>query len=278
MVRSVRLSSPTLDPRSLKELIMKQLTSKILLLLSFALVSLSACGRKGALLPPEALVPASVRDLNVVQTGQDFRITWKAPEKEQGGRPLKDLSGFLLFRRDATPEGGDCPSCPDSWKLLSSIDLDMLATFQKSGDLFIYFDKGGEKGRRFQYRVTAFSKSGGRSSPADAPVKKLFQPPPAPTITATLQPGSIRIGFAPGKAADTAAIGFNIYRRTAGAAPPLLPFNKEPVTGTSWEDLSLEYGSSYRYTAAALSQIEGEIVESPHSEEIEILFRQLELR
>jgi len=242
------------------------------------LLLLTACGKKGALLPPEALVPASVRGLNVMQTGQAFRITWKAPVKELGGRPLKDLSGFLLLRRDVTPEGGDCPSCPDSWKLLSRIELDIPGSAQKSGDLFIHFDKGGEKGYRFQYRVTALSKSGGTSSPADAPLKKLLPPPPAPALTATLQPASIRIGFAQGKGTAPVAIGFNIYRRTAGAAPPLLPLNQEPVTGTSWEDHALEYGTSYRYSAAALSQIEGEIVESPRSEEIEILFKQQELR
>jgi hypothetical protein len=109
-------------------------------------------------------------------------------------------------------------------------------------------------------------------------LKKLLQPPPPPAITATLQPSSIRIVFKPGKARNAEVTGYNIYRRTAGSPIPLLPLNQEPVTETSWEDHSLEYGNSYMYTATALSQIEGEIVESPRSEEIEILFRQLELR
>jgi hypothetical protein len=242
------------------------------------LLLLSGCGKKGALIPPEALVPATVRDLTVIQTGQDFRITWRAPVKEQGGRPLKDLSGFQLLRRDVTPEGGECPSCPDSWKLLSRIELDMPASFQKSGDLFISFDKGGEKGSRFQFRVAALSRSGGISRPSDTPLIKLHPLPPAPAITATLQPSSIRIVFKAGKARDGEAIGYNIYRRTAGSPIPLLPLNQDPVTETSWEDHSLEYGNSYIYAATTLSQIEGEIVESPRSEEIEVLFRQLELR
>jgi len=251
---------------------------KRFLLTTTILLLLSGCGKKGALIPPEALVPGPVRELNVIQTGQDFRITWSAPSKEQGGRPLKDLSGFLLLRRDVTPEGGECPSCPDSWKLLSTIELDSPGSVNKSGDPFIYFDKGGKKGSRFQYRVTALSKSGGRSRPEDAPVKKLLPPPPPPTLTATLQPGSIRLVFAPGKAKGPAPAGFNIYRRKDGDTTPLLPLNPELLTGSSWEDLSLEYGSSYRYSATALSQIEGELVESPRSKEIEVLFKQLELR
>jgi len=251
---------------------------KRFLLITTMLLFISGCGKKGALLPPEALVPGSVRELNVIQTGQDFRITWSAPSREQGGRPLKDLSGFLLSRRDVPPEGGECPSCPDSWKLLSRIELDIPGSALKSGDLFIYFDKGGDKDNRFQYRVTALSKSGGISIPADTPVKKLFSPTPPPTLTATLQPGSIRLGFAPDKGKGPAPVGFNIYRRKAGDATPLLPLNPELLTGSSWEDLSLEYGSNYRYSAATLSQIEGELVESLRSKEIEILFKQLELR
>jgi len=257
---------------------MKMTPFKFICFLLLTPFLLTGCGKKGALIPPEALVPGPVRELNVIQTGQDFRITWSAPSKEEGGRPLKDLSGFLLLRRDVTPEGGDCPSCPESWKLLSSIELDSPGSFQKSGDLFIYFDKGGDKENRFQYRVTALSRSGGRSRPSDAPVKKLLPRPPPPTLTATLQPGSIKLGFAPGKAKGPAPVGFNIYRRKAGDAAPLLPLNPELLTGSSWEDLSLEYGTSYRYSAAALSQIEGETVESPRSTEIEILFKLQELR
>lgn len=243
-----------------------------------ALLLLSACGKKGALLPPEALVPASVGNLNVMQSGQEFRITWSAPAKEQGGRPLKDLAGFQLLRRVVTPAGGECPSCPDSWRLLTGIDLDTPTSFTKSGDLFIYLDKEGSEIDRVQYRITALSKSGGTSRPADAPLKKLFRTPPPPTIKATLQQSSIRIDCTPSPAAGLLAIGCNIYRRTTGSAPPLLPFNQEPVTGTTWEDQSLEYGRSYRYSAASMVKIDGEIVESSRSEEIEIVFRQLELR
>jgi predicted small lipoprotein YifL len=272
MPRSSHLGPRTLWDKAMK-LVMR--TVAIFFLLS-AITSFSGCGKKGALLPPEALVPASVRDLNVIQSGQEFRITWRAPAKEQGGKPLKDLSGFLLSRRDVS--SGDCPSCPDSWQLLSRIDLDSPGSTQKSGDLFLHFDKSVEMGNRIQYRLTALSRSGGRSRPADTPLKTVFQPPPPPTITATLQPASIRIGFKRGKGTDFQLIGFNVYRRTVGAAPPLLPLNQEPVSGNSWEDQSLEYGTSYRYSATALTQIEGELVESPRSEETEILFKQLELR
>jgi predicted small lipoprotein YifL len=252
---------------------MKKLVSII-----FICLCISACGRKGALIPPEALVPGPVRNLNVMQTGQDFRITWRAPVKEEGGRPLKDLSGFQLLRRIVTPEGGECASCPDSWKLLTRVDLDLPESYKKSGDLFIYLDNVGKGGDRVQYRITAFSKSGGISKPADAPLKKQLQPPPPPAIAVSLQPASIRVECTPKSAANPSQVGFNVYRRSADSAPSLLPLNQEPITGSTWEDQALEYGRSYRYSAAVVTQIEGELVESSRSDEIEILFTLQELR
>jgi hypothetical protein len=251
---------------------------KRFLLITGMVLLLSACGKKGALMPPEALVPGPVRNLNVMQTGQDFRITWRAPVKEEGGRPLKDLSGFQLLRRTVTPEGGECASCPDSWKLLTKVDLDLPESYKKSGGLFLYFDMVGKGGDRVQYRVTAFSKSGGTSKPADAPLKKPLQPPPPPTLVVTLQPASIRVECTPKGHKNPASVGFNVYRRSADSAPPLLPSTQEPITGSTWEDQALEYGRSYWYSAAEVTQIEGELVESSRSAEIEILFTLQELR
>jgi predicted small lipoprotein YifL len=39
------------------------------LFITIMLLFLTACGRKGALMPPEALVPAAIQDLNVLQSG-----------------------------------------------------------------------------------------------------------------------------------------------------------------------------------------------------------------
>lgn len=242
------------------------------------LLLLAACGKRGALLPPEALVPSSPRELSVMQSGNDFRITWSAPTKEQGGRPLKDLAGFQLLRRDVTPDGGECPACPDSWRVLAGIDLDNAHPAVKSGDRFIYLDKGSKVGDHLQYRVTARSKSGGISSPADSQLKRKFIPPPAPSLTAALQPASIKIDLSQREPLPTIPIGFNIYRRSGTDPLPLIPLNQKPVIGPSWEDLGLEYGRSYRYSATALAQIDGETVESTRSEEIEILFILQELR
>ena len=79
---------------------------------------LVGCGKKGALIPPEALVPAPVGDPQVTQRGETFRVSWTAPSREESGRPLQGGVRFRLYRREVLPPGQDCSTCPDVWKLL----------------------------------------------------------------------------------------------------------------------------------------------------------------
>ncbi len=58
---------------------------------------LSACGRKGALVRPEALVPATVTDFSVVQKGENAYLSWSLPKRLVSGGKLTDLAGFRLF-------------------------------------------------------------------------------------------------------------------------------------------------------------------------------------
>lgn len=242
-----------------------------------AILLLAGCGRKGALIPPEALVPAAVQDLRVQQSGEEFRITWSAPSREKGGRPLRDLSSFQLFRRTIAGDGTDCSSCPDSWKLLANMDLDKPAEFKKSGSTFIQIDKPAGNSKGEQYRIVALSRSGGVSSPSLSSIKKFHPPLAAPAIKGEVIPGSIRIDFTPPQTAGD-VVGYNIYKRSEKEDSPLLPFNPAPIKGAAWEDRQLEYGKAYRYSATALAEKEGEIVESGRSTEIEILFTLPELR
>ena len=251
---------------------------KALLYILLLMLLLSACGRKGSLMPPEALVPAAVQDLNVRQSGEEFRITWSAPAKEQGGRPLRDLSEFKLLRRSITGDGSDCPSCPDSWQLLTTVDLDMPGETGQSGATFSYRDKGLPLGSTSQYRLLAISRSGGVSSPAISPVKKLQPLVTPPSLKAAVLPAAIRLEFSFAPAGKAKLVGFNVYRRANEKTPALLPLNSVPIGQSFWEDRQLEFGHTYRYSAAALVELEGETVESLPSKEVELLFTLQELR
>ncbi len=251
---------------------------RVVLPLLLCLLFLSACGRKGALMPPEALVPAAVQDLSVLQSGEDFRIVWSAPTKEKGGRPLRDLAEFRLLRRSIAGDGSDCSSCTDSWKLLTTVALDVPGEAVKYGETFIYRDKGLAPGSSSQYRLLAISRSGGISAPAISPVKKLQPVTTPPALKAQLAPAAIRLEFGAVGAGTAKLLGFNIYRRKIGENSAALPQNAVPINKNYWEDHELELGQTYRYRATAVVEREGETVESPLSAEIELLYSLQELR
>ena len=251
---------------------------KISLSLMLALLLLTACGRKGALMPPEALVPAEVQTLKVQQSGEELRISWSAPSKEKGGRPLRDLAGFKLFKRIIAGDGTDCSACPESWHLLAAVDNENPGDTIKSGSTFIRYERNIPDGQTSQYRLLALSKSGGFSSPATSPLVK-FQPPvPAPGIKGAVLPASVKLEFTFAPPTDAKLAGFNVYRRTDKTTPALLPLNPAPLPGSAWEDTGVEFDHSYSYSATALVVVNGETVESRRSDEIDVLFKLQELR
>jgi len=237
-----------------------------------------SCGRKGQLIPPEALVPATVGNLQVQQQGESFRISWSAPGKEQSGRPLRDLAGFRLLRRELLPGGQDCAACSDAWQLIATVDLELPLSVEKSGGSYIFRDREVKPAASSQYRLVAFSKSDGISRPVTSLLKKFLPPPLPPQLTATTTPTAIRLELKPGGTAPPEIAGYNIYRRSAAEPPPPLPLNRSPLPGPVYEDMGVAYGSSYRYAATLLLKSGDDLVESEPSPEIEVLFSEPQLR
>jgi predicted small lipoprotein YifL len=247
------------------------------LIITALLLALAGCGKRGQLLPPEALVPAAVESFQVQQRGADIRITWQAPTHEQGGRPLRDLAGFRLLRRDLAGDAGDCAACPDAWQLLTFIDTDLPTENVRSGATYIYTDRQRPVGSVSQYRLLALGKSGGSSAPATSTVKRVLPPVAPPTFRGAVLPAAIALSFTAAAPVEGKLVGFNVYRRQ-DAQEPLLPLNPLPITAAAWEDRQLQFGTTYRYRATTLMEIAGETVESLATDEIELVFSLQELR
>jgi predicted small lipoprotein YifL len=243
----------------------------ILIVAAFFL--LAGCGKKGALIPPEALVPAAVNDLKARQQGDEIVITWTQPQKEKSGRPLKDLSSMEITRMVVTGGSADCSACPESWEKVAELYPDYPGKALKTGGLYILRDGAGEVGRKAEYRLVSRSKSGGVSQSATTRLMTTEAAGDAPQLTAEVLPSAVRLFV---KSATPA--GFNIYRRESKNQPATLPLNDEPVKGLFWEDSGVTFGKSYLYRATVLELKGGELVESPFSKETEILFQLQEIR
>lgn len=242
--------------------------SKLLLLATLPLI-LASCGKRGALIPPEALAPAPISDLQGSQKGESFFISWSAPTEDAAGRPLQDLAGFRLFVREVLPPGEDCEECPNAYRLRTTFDPDYLTQGFRFNDRYFYIDQDIPPDRTFQYMVISY-KTDGTTSEASNKVRLQKKPvPPAPEITATSTPATILLQWQPVNVAPPAVLaGYSIYRRTADETyfPPV-PLNDKPLQATQHEDIGLDRSANYFYAVRTVVTDDGVMVESPLSNE-----------
>jgi predicted small lipoprotein YifL len=232
------------------------------LCLFILVISFAACGKKGALAPPEALVPAAISDLRVAQQDESFLISWSVPTREEGGRPLKGLSGFRLLRREVLPPGDDCEACEDTYRLIETVDLDYMRRTSRFGGRFFYHDAGLRRGTTYQYKVIAFRKDGTSGRDSGKLRRRLAPPPPPPEPVALSTSAGIIIEWPAVAAEGGTVVGYNVYRWRGGEPIPPVPLNEEPIPVPRFEDLRVEPGTVYFYVVRSVARVDGELAES----------------
>ena len=233
-------------------------------------ILLSGCGKKGPLVPPEALVPAAISDLRVEQKGERFLVLWSSPTRQEGGRALRGLAGFRLFRRDLLPPGEDCEECPEAYRLLTNIDLDYPRGGVVGGNSGLYYDDALTIGKSYRYKVIAAGKDGSLSRPSNKADRKKVAPPPPPVLQALATPIGVRLTWqAPAAPASGRIEGYNVYRKRSGESFPLSPLTGVPLKETFYEDGNVEQEARYIYVVRAIALTDGVTVESDPSNEVE---------
>ena len=239
------------------------------ILMITVLVLLAGCGRKGRLIPPEALRPAPVSDLQIAQRGESFQLSWSQPAEGEGKKPIKDLAGFHLFKREVLPPEEDCESCANAYKSLKIVDLDYLQQVRRVGGRLFLSDADVETGKTYQYKLLSFQKDGTPSHDSNKARYKKVVPPAPPRLKAVFSPTGVllkwEVGVLP---ANSKVMGYNLYRSRADALPPLAPVNAAPMPGTDYEESRLERGVTYTYTVRTVAEMDGVKVESEPSNEV----------
>ena len=236
------------------------------LLLGGALVA--GCGKKGPLIPPDALVPAPVSDLAVAQKGERFQVTWSIPSRQQGGAPLDNLQGFMLFRRPVLPPEQDCEECPSAYATLGRYDLDYLQGALRIGNKLLVEDANLNRGSSYQYKVRSYTRDRAQSRDSNLPRHTLLVPPPAPTLQAAANAASVTLTITAPAPEQGALVGYNIYRREAGEAEAF-PLTRSPIKNTTFEDTQAIFGKRYSYRVTSIAEVNKETVESAPSTEVE---------
>lgn len=236
-----------------------------LVLIGFLLIT--ACGKKGPLVPPESFVPAPVSALSVEQKEDAFYVSWPAPAKDDGGRPLKGLAGFRVYRRPVLPPGQDCEECPTAYTLIKTVDLDYLQDVRFFNGRYVFADRDVTNGMAYQYKVISFQKYGAESSASNRARRTKVAAPPAPRLAATASATGVVLQWEIPPVTAGKAAGAYVYRRRGVDVSTLVLLTPTPISGRQYEDLHLERGATYVYTVRAVVEVDGQFVEGAVSNE-----------
>lgn len=118
------------------------------LLFSFAL-SLAGCGKKGDPRAPELAMPETIRDLKTRAEGRGVALTWSRPMKYVDGKELRDLAGFVIFRKEISKT---CPDCPVPYRERATVNVEDQEKFMKKKQ-FRFVDQELTPQTTYRYRV-----------------------------------------------------------------------------------------------------------------------------
>ena len=81
------------------------------LIFSALALLVTSCGYKTGLVPPQAMVPAQIKDLRYSLDEKGVTLAWSYPTRTTEGSGIFEIQTFELFRA-AIPEKDYCPDCP----------------------------------------------------------------------------------------------------------------------------------------------------------------------
>jgi predicted small lipoprotein YifL len=245
----------------------KQLLLTIFLMM---VLPLSACGKRGALVPPESLVPAAVKDLRAEQKGNRFLVCWSQSGKQEWGGPLENMINFRVLKREVLPPDEDCEECPTAYRQVRIVDPEYLQDVRRLGSLYCFFDSDFVDGKIYQYKVISFDKEGTSSRDSNKVRLRKVAPPAPPALTAVTVPTGVVLEWKAVNVPRGGVLeGFAVYRKQGEGVMPLTPFSTTKADATGFEDPQMEHGVKYIYAVRTVAIVDGQRVESELSNEVE---------
>lgn len=232
----------------------------------------TACGRKGSLIYPDLLVPATPTAVSAQQSGSVVKIRFDLPDKDRAGRPVHGLAGVKISRRTAeTGQKNVCRSCTTDFLLFQTLYLDHLSpATQRFGSRLVVLDSDVTAGNTYSYNIVTFTADGVNGATSPIADVRVTPPVPAPFLKIESLPTEVKLQITSQPQIEGQLLGFNLYRSSNTTERSYQPLNREPVQGNEYVDVTLERGVKYRYSARSLIRPEsGDIAESAESVEVE---------
>lgn len=231
---------------------------------------ITACGNKGPVRPLEVQLPGSVTALELRQQGEALLLGWQLPTHNLDGSPLAQPPAVDIYRMTFDPQD-DCPECFDRSTLLVSINPQLPKPAQQVGPRFLLHDRQVKVGKGYQYKLVTRNEDDEIGKPVIVRLA-CSQALPAPqNFQATPHDRSVQLQWqALTPAVGVSLIGYQLYRRVAVDDNPY-PLNPQPLQQASFEDFSLDNGTSYQYRVRALVKRDGKQMEGLATPELSVI-------
>jgi len=121
------------------------------------------CGKKGDPRAPELATPETIRNLSARQEPRGVLLQWSRPTHYVDGNEIRDLVGFVIFRKDISL---GCIDCPTPYRTLRNVNIEDQDKFVKQKQ-FRFVDDQVEAKMIYRYRVASELKDGSLSAPSN---------------------------------------------------------------------------------------------------------------
>jgi fibronectin type 3 domain-containing protein len=251
---------------------------KIIFNLLLFILFTSACGRRGAILPPQTIVPEAITEIRAVVRNDGVFILWSPPEKNNDGSKLENLMGFKVLRSEIPPERV-CDSCVEIFEPLFDVlyTLPVESEGEMERGIFKVFDNNLNLNHHYKYKVLSYTTTGYLSPDSDT-IDILWDVAPSSVVNLTGESNDKFVQLkwsAPETLVDGQPLiglaGYNIYRSKSSRSYSIFPVNKELVTDNYYIDSGLENNIKYFYVIRSVRKVNGTLIEGPPSEEIMLI-------
>jgi len=220
---------------------------------------LTGCGRRGAPVPPQPMIPAAALGLNAEARDDAVLLTWARPLRNEDGSPLTDLLEFRLFRA-VGPSGPREGRGRPSFFPLATVRADQPENAVVEGNQYAFRDNGGSAGLtpglRYTYRLQAVNRRGAvGTQSAEVFVDYTTAPSPPTGLTAVAGDGVVNLTWrspAP-QAGAPSARGYNVYRSLQRGAYVSEPINAGPVVEMRFRDAAVDNETPYYYVVRSVA-------------------------
>lgn len=227
---------------------------RLAVLLVFLILS-AACGVKTDPYPEAATLPGKVLDLKQALTDEgEVVLSWKPPQTNMVGRPLKKIGGFVIEMSDNAANEAYCEGCPHQYQ---RVDVVSAATPPPGLALapgpYNWRHKVRD-GHVYRFRVYSMAPGGGvhPESLVETVVWSQASPGALPGFSAALGDKAVEIGWSRPGQGFRAEVEKRSGESGAWKAVPGL----DPSSG-HYSDLDVEYDKTYFYRGR-LSRLKGD--------------------